>query len=73
MWCWLIGGCPVHSSSFMYHQLIFRGSEQVEFFGKIWCSSLLNSQVSQPECFHTVDARYISRLRSVTDRKSCKI
>ena len=40
MWCWLIGGCPVHSSSFMYHQLIFRGSEQVEFFGKIWCSSL---------------------------------
>ncbi|KAJ6947142.1 hypothetical protein NC651_001745 [Populus alba x Populus x berolinensis] len=54
MWCWLIGGCPVHSSSFMYHQLIFRGSEQVEFFGKIWCSSRLNSQVSQPECFHTV-------------------
>ena len=40
MWCWLIGGCPVLSSSFMYHHLIFRGSEQVEFFGKIRCSSL---------------------------------
>jgi hypothetical protein len=49
----------VHSSSFMYHQLIFRGSEQVEFFGKIWCSSLLNSQVSQPECFHTVSMLFV--------------
>ncbi|KAG6780572.1 hypothetical protein POTOM_013436 [Populus tomentosa] len=37
-------GCPVLCSCFMHHQLIFRGSEQVEFFGKIRCSSL-----EQPE------------------------